>query len=167
MKKNKKQVLSKRNSFLVVASTVISGISPFVRKSIVAGSIRREKEFPDDIDVLIIMKKKFNLYDIRNFVVENFNATINWSGYNKMQAVIYDIKVDFKVTTYQEWGAALLYFTGSGEFNMRMRAIAKSKGLKLNEYGLWRNENEIIESKDERKIFKALEMNYLEPNKRA
>ena len=57
-------------------------------------------------------------------------------------------------------------FTGSGEFNKKMRLVAKKKGYKLSEYGLFDKHNHIIKVNSERDIFKILDMEYLPPRLR-
>jgi len=65
----------------------------------------------------------------------------------------------------EEWGAALLYFTGSKNFNIRMRNAAIAKGWKLNEYGLW-DGDKLIAGKTEEEIFEALGWEFVEPTAR-
>jgi len=65
----------------------------------------------------------------------------------------------------EEWGAMVLFLTGNHIFNIKMRANAKRQGLKLNQYGLWENENAIA-GRDEQQIFMALGMEYVEPKDR-
>jgi DNA polymerase (family 10) len=60
---------------------------------------------------------------------------------------------------------AYLYFTGSYEFNEKMRGIAKRQGYKLNEYGLYKGEK-LIQIYCEKDVFDILGMNYLEPKDR-
>ena len=60
---------------------------------------------------------------------------------------------------------ALLYFTGSKEHNVRLRGIAKKKGWKLNEYGLFEGEK-LIPCRDEAEIFRALGLSYIPPELR-
>jgi len=64
-----------------------------------------------------------------------------------------------------QWGVALLYFTGSKEHNIAMRKVAIKKGWKLNEYGLFKGDA-VIASKTEEEIYKKLELDYCEPRNR-
>jgi hypothetical protein len=75
-------------------------------------------------------------------------------------------RIDIRFITYDSYYSALLYFTGSGEFNKKMRIIAKKKGYKLSEYGLFDKNNHIIKVSSERDIFKTLDMEYLQPRLR-
>ena len=73
-------------------------------------------------------------------------------------------RIDIRFIPYSSYYYALLYFTGSGDLNKKMRQIAKKKGLKLSEYGLSDKDGNILKAKSERDIFKYLEMEYLPPN---
>lgn len=75
------------------------------------------------------------------------------------------IKVGLYFAKPQEWGAMVLTYTGNHLLNIKMRAIAKRQGLKLNQYGLYLN-GEVIAGKDERQIFDALGFPWLEPSER-
>lgn len=71
---------------------------------------------------------------------------------------------------YNSLASALLYFTGSGEFNKNMRSYALSKGFTLNEYGLYKLINNTktfkIKTIEEKDIFHTLNLKYVEPNNR-
>lgn len=62
----------------------------------------------------------------------------------------------------EEWGAMVLFLSGNHIFNIKMRANAKRQGLKLNQYGLYEGDN-VIAGRDERQIFDALGMLWVEP----
>jgi DNA polymerase (family 10) len=72
---------------------------------------------------------------------------------------------DLRVVSEAEFPYALLYFTGSKEHNTELRGIAKDKGLKLNEYGLYKGEK-LIKCKTEEEIFEALGLKYIPPEMR-
>ena len=73
--------------------------------------------------------------------------------------------MDIRVIPERSYGAALQYFTGSKDHNIHMRTLAISKGLKLNEYGLFRSKK-IISSKSEKDIYGALGMEWIPPEMR-
>ena len=76
-------------------------------------------------------------------------------------------RIDIRLMPVESTAAALLYFTGSSELNQTMRGIAKSKNLRLNEYGIKHEDSdEYIQVSSEQDIFKILDMDYLEPNER-
>jgi len=60
---------------------------------------------------------------------------------------------------------ALFYFTGPKDFNIKVRTIALRRGLKINEYGVFRGEEKLA-GKTEEEIFDLLEMKYLDPKER-
>lgn len=152
----------------------------------ICGSYRREKPFSNDIDVLISKKgvndvKKNYLERIVNKLKKpmksNFNKPLlvdsmtdkkiktKYMGFSKL-GDNYIRRIDIRFISYSSYYYALLYFTGSGDFNQKMRNIAKKKGYKLNEYGLYdssSNNNIVISERD---IFKKLDMEYLPPRLR-
>ena len=79
------------------------------------------------------------------------------------------MRIDIRYVSYKSYYPALLYFTGSGEYNKKMRGVAESLGYLLNEYGLYKldgNKKKLINVKSEKDIFDKLGMEYLEPEKR-
>ncbi|KAM0322890.1 hypothetical protein ACHAQA_009232 [Verticillium albo-atrum] len=86
-------------------------------------------------------------------------------------------RIDFLVVPETEMGAALLYFTGNDIFNRSMRLLASRKGMRLNQRGLYRDvlrgpgrakvtEGELLEGRDERRIFELLNVTWREPHER-
>jgi len=75
-------------------------------------------------------------------------------------------RIDIRFVPYDSYYSALLYFTGSAELNKQMRHIAKTKKLKLSEYGLFKENGEKIPINNERDIFDKLDMEYLIPRLR-
>ena len=139
-----------------------------VSKIEIAGSIRRFKETIGDIDILAVSSNPIELMN-RFISLENV-AEVYMKGETKSALrLIKGIDVDLRVVPLKSWGSALNYFTGSKEHNIALREIAKSKGLKLNEYGLFKikNNQEIqIAGETEKELYFALKMNYIEPEMR-
>lgn len=86
-------------------------------------------------------------------------------------------RIDFLLVPETEIGAALIYFTGNDIFNRSMRLLASKKGMRLNQRGLYRdvmrgpgraklNEGQLVEGKDERRIFEILDVKWREPHER-
>jgi len=69
----------------------------------------------------------------------------------------------FRVVEEDSYGAALQYFTGSKGHNIHLRGIAKAKGLKINEYGVFKGKKKIA-GKEEKEIYRSLGMSWIEPN---
>jgi DNA polymerase (family 10) len=73
------------------------------------------------------------------------------------------VQADLRVVGSNQYGSALLYFTGSKEHNIQLREIAVMMSLKLNEYGLFNKEEKNIASRTEQDIYKALGMDFIDP----
>jgi DNA polymerase (family 10) len=76
-----------------------------------------------------------------------------------------DVQADLRVVEGESFGAALMYFTGSKDHNVRLRERAIKKGLKLNEYGLFKGER-LLAGADEKEIYAALGLQYIPPELR-
>jgi DNA polymerase (family 10) len=135
-----------------------------VKRIAVAGSLRRQKETVRDIDILVIS-------DAAEKVMHRFThlplvKDILAEGETKSSVRIPDdIQVDCRVVEEKSFGAALLYFTGSKNFNIKVRKLAIQKGLKINEYGVFKDDL-FLGGKTETEIFKILGMSYIEPELR-
>ena len=89
--------------------------------------------------------------------LEGEYTAVNWVGEKKTQMVIDGVKVDVRTTTPRAKGAALLYFTGPAGYNIGIRRSAKSRGMKLNEYGIFdRETNEYLGGATEEEIYEIL-----------
>jgi DNA polymerase (family 10) len=126
-----------------------------VERISVCGSTRRMKETVGDIDILATGK---NLEIIEAFVSLPNVKEVLWKGTKKATIIVEEgEQVDLRVIEPDSYGAALQYFTGSKAHNIHLRTICVKKGLKLNEYGLFRGE-ERIAGKTEEEIYEALGM---------
>ncbi len=135
-----------------------------VKKVIVAGSARRRKETIGDADILAVSKNPKPMMDFFTAMPEVVNVIAH--GATKSSVKLKSgINVDLRVVEEKSYGAALNYFTGSKDHNVALRRIAMAKGLKLNEYGLFRGEK-MIAGKTEEEIYKKFGMDYIEPELR-
>ncbi|MBS7281056.1 MAG: DNA polymerase III, partial [Candidatus Freyarchaeota archaeon] len=75
------------------------------------------------------------------------------------------LQVDVRVFDEEIYGSALLYFTGSKEHNVKLRIVAMEKGLKLSEYGVFRDDKRIA-GRTEEECYRALGLSYIEPELR-
>jgi DNA polymerase (family 10) len=75
------------------------------------------------------------------------------------------IQIDLRVVEEDSYGAALQYFTGSKAHNIHLRGIAKAKGIKINEYGVFKGEKK-IGGKEEEDVYRVLGMDWIEPELR-
>ena len=137
---------------------------PEVKEIAVAGSLRRRKETVRDIDILAVSGKPVKVMDI--FAGLPAVAEVISKGDTKASVRTRDgLQVDCRVVERRSFGAALLYFTGSKNFNIKVRQLAIKKGLKINEYGVFRK-GKCIAGRSEPEIFKLLKMQYIEPELR-
>ena len=135
----------------------------------IVGSARRKKETVGDFDILVIAKKPQPVMDW--FVAMDTVVRVYAHGETKSSVRIKPgIDVDIRVVAKESYGAALLYFTGSKAHNVALRQLAIKKGLKLNEYGLFRmkgdKEEKMIAGDTEESIYNALGLTYIEPEMR-
>jgi len=131
-----------------------------------AGSVRRRKETIGDVDILIISpnpKKVIDYFTVMPGVVKIWGKGPTKASVRLSVGV--GIDVDLRVLPNSQFGSALQYFTGSKEHNIILRKIAIDKGLKLNEYGLFRGPK-MIAGRTEKEVYAALKMDYIEPELR-
>ncbi|MFC1621345.1 DNA polymerase/3'-5' exonuclease PolX [Candidatus Omnitrophota bacterium] len=129
-----------------------------------AGSLRRMKDTVRDIDILVSSESPGKVMD--NFIAFPEVKNVLAKGITKSSIVTKDgIQVDVRVIKDTSYGAALMYFTGSKEHNIKLRQLAIKKGLKLNEYGLFRKDKAVA-GKTEIEICKKLGLSYIPPELR-
>jgi len=159
----------------VVLKEVLNKIDPSAELTI-AGSYRRKKPDSGDIDLLLKArsKKTYSLFidslKESNILVEDLaRGSKKYMGLGKSDDSPYLRRIDIMYTKPSEYPFAILYFTGSAEFNVRMREYSLAKGYTMNEYSMKHTETrEMIdhEFKEEKEIFDFLEYDYLEPEMR-
>lgn len=136
-----------------------------LKNLVVAGSFRRMKEVVRDIDILVVSDKPKKIMD--SFVHLPFLKRVLAHGGLKSAVLTQDnAQVDLRVFKPESFGAALLYFTGSKNHNIRLRQLAIKKGLKINEYGLFDKKEHCLASKQEKDIYKALGLVFIPPELR-
>lgn len=135
-----------------------------VKKTSIAGSTRRMKETIGDVDILVASDEPEKIND---FFVKLPGIEKVWAkGPTKSSVHLKQgFDVDLRVVKEESFGSALQYFTGSKEHNIATRKIAISKGLKLNEYGVFKGAKQIA-GKTEEEVYKAIGLLYIEPEMR-
>lgn len=130
----------------------------------VAGSYRRNAKTIGDLDILVVGTRDLASKAEKRIAKLFPNHTILASGETKIAFVIFpqNLQVDIRFVSEESYGAALLYFTGSKNFNVKMRKVAIEKGCLLNEYGLFRD-GEYVAGKTEKDVFKKLGMKEVNP----
>ncbi len=144
---------------------------PDVIRCSTAGSLRRWKEVIGDVDFLVSSKHPAHVIDF--FVQQPGILTVSAKGDTKASVVLDGgIQADLRVVSDSEFPFALAYFTGSKEHNIVMRQRAISRGLRLNEYGLFRSTEEtrdpklLVACQTEEDIFVELGLAYVPPELR-
>lgn len=135
-----------------------------VRRVEVAGSIRRGRETVGDIDILVTATDPHRVMD--HFTSMDLVEEVVVKGPKKSTVRLREgLDCDLRVFDDEVFGAALLYFTGSWEFNVELRRIAISSSMKLSEYGLFRGD-ERVAGRTEAEVLEALGLTYIEPELR-
>ncbi len=132
----------------------------------VAGSIRRWKETVKDIDILTTSKNAGKVMDV--FVKLPQVSRVLAHGETKSSIITDEgIQVDLRVVEEDSFGAALAYFTGSKQHNIKLREMAVRAGLKINEYGVFKGPGgQKIGGKQEEDVYKALKLPFIPPELR-
>jgi DNA polymerase (family 10) len=129
-----------------------------------AGSLRRMKENIGDIDILATGPDKEKIVHAFTHLPEVKEVLA--SGETKASIIAEGgTQIDLRVVEEDSYGAALQYFTGSKGHNIHLRGIAKAKGIKINEYGVFKG-NKKIAGKEEKDVYRSLGMNWIEPELR-
>jgi DNA polymerase (family X) len=156
-----------------VSEPLLEGLRahPDVIRCSTAGSLRRCKEIIGDIDFLVSSKNPPAVIDY--FTSQPEILAVNAKGETKASVIVQGgIQADLRVVSDAEFPFALAYFTGSKEHNIVMRQRAIERGLRLNEYGLFRSKEEtrdpslLIACKTEEQIFQHLDLAYVPPELR-
>lgn len=144
---------------------------PNVVRCSAAGSLRRFKEVIGDIDLLVSSKNPSTVIDF--FVKQDGIIKVTAQGPTKASVILEGgIQCDLRVVSDKEFPFALAYFTGSKEHNIVMRQRAIQRGLRLNEYGLFKSKEEtrdpklLVPCQTEEDIFAKLDLPFIEPELR-
>ena len=127
-----------------VVKRIIEGLkhNSQIKEIQAAGSLRRMKETIGDIDILASGTAGADI--VKSFVNMRGVTQILAAGDTKGSVRVEEgVQVDLRVVHEDEFGAALQYFTGSKEHNIHLRDIAKKKGLKISEYGIFRGDKKL------------------------
>ncbi|MCI4331263.1 MAG: helix-hairpin-helix domain-containing protein [Thermoplasmata archaeon] len=127
----------------------------------VAGSLRRRRETIGDLDLLVTSNSPERVFDV--FSALPGVKEVKLRGPTK-ETVIFagDIQVDLRVVEPAAFGAAWQYFTGSKDHNVRLRSLARDRGLRLNEYGIARDEVRVAGATEE-EVYRVLGLPWFPP----
>ena len=130
----------------------------------VAGSYRRRCETVGDIDILATTSNALPLME--HFVAYRDVHEVLAKGPTKSSVRLKKgLQVDLRVVPGESYGAAMVYFTGSKAHNIVIRGIGRERGLKINEYGVFRGE-QLISSQTEAEVFAAIDLPWIPPELR-
>jgi DNA polymerase (family 10) len=157
------QLGAARRFKLAVAAQYAEPLAKHV-DGVVAGSFRRMRDTVGDIDILVASD-------------EPEKPTARFVGYPEVREVIAHgatrssvrlasgIQADLRVVPKESYGAALHYFTGSKAHNIAVRKLGIARGLKINEYGVWRGDKRVAGDTEE-SVYAAIGLPYIEPELR-
>jgi DNA polymerase/3'-5' exonuclease PolX len=158
--------------------TIMNKAFPDIKEFSLVGSYRRNKEESGDIDLIVKTKASFDMNDLVHVMIQEGYIQDDgifalgkkkFMGMAKLPSPEGTIsrRLDILFCPASEYAFALLYFTGSKDFNVKMRERAKQLGYRLNEKGLTDENSEKVKNlKSEKDIFKFLKIKYVEPDQR-
>ena len=156
------------NTALDLAEDLVAeiGAVPGCKKCAYAGSLRRMRETVGDIDILATATDSAPL--MAALLARPEVADVIGSGTTKTSIrTDQGLQVDLRVVPPGDWGAALIYFTGSRAHNIKLRGRAVKEGLKLSEYGLFEVETGAkLAARTEKEVYKALGLPWIPPTLR-
>lgn len=157
-------------TLLAVADEVVEPLLEFLRglegveRAEAAGSYRRKKETVGDLDILAISDAGEEV--ISEFVEYEDVEEIVSQGETRSTIVLRSVlQVDLRVVREESYGAAIVYFTGSKAHNIHLRNMALDEGLKVNEYGVFKDEEQIAGRK-EKEIYDLFDLPVIAPELR-
>jgi DNA polymerase (family 10) len=141
--------------------------APGLARLEVAGSYRRRRETVGDVDLLAVPRSPTGAAAVAaHFTAHPQVAEVLAAGDTRASVRLgAGLQVDLRVVPAESWGAALQYFTGSKEHNVRLRQRAVERGLRLSEYGLFRGE-ERLAGAEEAEVYAALGLAWVPPELR-
>jgi DNA polymerase (family 10) len=135
-----------------------------IKRVTVAGSFRRRKETVGDLDILVTCKKGSRVME-RFVQYEDVRKVVSRGKTRSTVVLRSGLRVDLRVLPQVSYGAALHYFTGSKSHNIAVRKLGVQKGLKINEYGVFRGD-ERVAGKTEEEVYGQVDLPYIEPELR-
>ncbi|MGD8962280.1 MAG: DNA polymerase/3'-5' exonuclease PolX, partial [Desulfobacterales bacterium] len=135
-----------------------------VKTVMVAGSYRRSRETVGDLDILVTARK--NSAVMRRFLEYDAIDNVLARGTTKTSVILRSgLQVDVRLVKPASLGAALQYFTGSKDHNIAIRRMGQQRGLKINEYGVFRFEKQVA-GRTEASVYQALDLPLIPPELR-
>ncbi|HZY93034.1 MAG TPA: helix-hairpin-helix domain-containing protein [Thermoplasmata archaeon] len=136
----------------------ISAAAPVDRIE-VAGSLRRRRESVGDLDILVTSNEPAQVLDAFGHLPDV--TAVKLRGTTKETVLVEgELQVDLRVVEPEAFGAALQYFTGSKDHNVHLRTLARDRGLKINEYGVFRGDDRVA-GRTEEDVYATLELPWI------
>ena len=142
---------------------------PGVKNAELAGSLRRRKETVGDIDILVTCQPHDRSAIVRFFTSRTLASKVLAKGETRASIILKSEKrqADLRIVNEKEWGSALVYFTGSKRHNIHLRSIARDRGMKISEYGVFSiKEDKWLAGRTEDKVYGKLKMDWIPPEMR-
>lgn len=151
--RRKGKIVRDHDKVIKVANKVKNKLEPYSYKIQIAGSIRRKKSNPSDVDLVLIPKNKEKIANELKKMKAKFKA----HGPKQIFTTINGVDTDIFMGDKDSYGALLLSATGSGNHNIGLRKLAKKQHKLLNQYGLYNlKTNKKLAGETEAGIYKAL-----------
>ena len=142
-----------------LAAVFLERITPYCRKAVIAGSIRRRKPLVNDVDIVLIPSDPWGLQaELKKFTTKAKGEKLARVQYRGTQFDLY-------IATEDTFEMLLLIRTGSAENNIRLASLAKKQGWRLaaSGDGLFDENGKRLAGDSERSIYEALGLRYQEP----
>jgi DNA polymerase (family 10) len=148
------------------ADTIVADLLKLksVKQATLAGSSRRLKETVADLDVVATSKDSTEAMDA--LAAHPLVVKVLARGETKQRVRLRSgVEMDLRVVPDESYGAAMQYFSGSKEHNIVIRRRAQDRGLKLNEYGLFRGD-ELVGGRTEEEVYRLVDLPWIPPELR-
>jgi DNA polymerase (family 10) len=155
---------------IAAVKPIVDSLIDFLKKVsgvidvVAAGSYRRSRETVGDLDILVTARKKSPV--MKRFLEYDEIAKVLSSGATRSSVVLRSgLQVDVRMVAQSSFGAALQYFTGSKDHNVAIRRLGQQRGLKINEYGVFRFEEKVA-GRTEASVYRSVDLRYIQPELR-
>jgi DNA polymerase (family 10) len=155
---------------LLVADEIGRPFLDYLRKTsgvieaAIAGSYRRRQETVGDLDILVTHTKNSKVME-RFTTYEDVKKIVSQGKTRSTVLLKSGLQVDLRAVSQASYGAALHYFTGSKAHNIAVRKLALKKGLKINEYGVFKGEKRIA-GRTEEEVYEQVGLPFIPPELR-
>ena len=161
LKKGKIVVTREGNVVIHLANKIVKSVKPFCSRIQIVGSIRRKEKNPVDVDIVLIPKNREKLEEFMKKKGKYIQG-----GEKRATFRIEGVKVELYYTNNEEWGATLLAYSSEFGAGIGLRMVAKRKGMKLSQHGLFNKSGRRIAGRSEKQIYHNLGRSWKKPENR-